>query len=382
MNLDALLDALLDTEISLKTLTVQVVAVPNKNPFRSAIGERHERRALFVRWTDRDGAWGVGECSCRPDPYFNGEFVDGAFMVLRDYLFPILPGRGTIHDVAATVTRMRGWPFTVAALLDALFDMVRRKGLPDLWDQWPTLPTPRVPIGISLPVFDTAEDAVGQIGWAVAVGFRRIKLKVAPGMNLAVLDAVREAFPSTALSFDANGTIGERDLAFVQALAALEPVVLEQPFAPDRIDLCEFLKTFLPSLRICLDESIDSLGALMTAHRLKALDEVNLKPGRVGGPMAAARILQYCDIHGIPAWVGGMFETGVGRAANLRVAARLPDAYAHDLSPPQRYLAEDLVQPPLTMDADGHIAFDGHPVALDEAAFERYTTEWIDLRKV
>ena len=137
------LDALLATEISLKHLTLQVVAVPNKEPFRSAIGERRERRALLVRWTDRDDAWGIGECSCRPDPFYNGEFVEGAISVLRDYIFPHLPGQGTARDVAAVAMKMRGWNFTVAALLDALFDLMRRKRLPDLWDGWPTPPQPR-----------------------------------------------------------------------------------------------------------------------------------------------------------------------------------------------------------------------------------------------
>ena len=375
------LDALLATKISLKHLTLQVVAVPNKEHFRSAIGERRERRALLVRWTDRDDAWGLGECSCRPDPFYNGEFVDGAISVLRDYVFPHLPGQGSAGDVAAVAMKMRGWNFTVAALLDALFDLMRRKGLADLWAGWPEPPQPRIPVGISLPIFETAEAAVARVGQAVDAGFRRVKLKVTPGMDLATLGAVRSTFPSIYLGFDANGAIGEGDLAFLQALASFEPSVLEHPFAPDRLDLCEFSKTFLPSLRICLDESIDSLGALMMAHRLKALDELNLKPGRVGGPLATVRILNYCTSHEIPVWVGGMFETGIGRAANLRVAARLPAAKAHDLSPPKGYLAHDVVHHSLVMDPDGCVRYDDQPVTLDEAALERFTVQRIVLTK-
>ena len=371
----------LETEISLKTMTLRVVTVPRKEPFRSSIGERHQRQALLVEWADGDGARGIGECSCRPDPYYNGEFVEGAVTVLRDFIFPQLPPTGTVADVVTVVKRVRGWHFTVSALLDALMDLMRRKGLPDALDEWSSPLLSRIPAGISLPIFDTPEAAVARVAEAVEAGFRRVKLKVTPGMDLATLEAVRSAFPAIYLGFDANGAIGEQDLDFVQALAALEPAVLEQPFAPDRLDLCEFLKAFFPSLRICLDESIDSLGALMTAHRFEALDELNLKPGRVGGPLETVRILAYCALHEIPAWVGGMFETGIGRAANLRVAARLPEARAHDLSPPQHYLAEDLVQHPLTMDADGYLPNDDRPVTLDEAALERYSTQRIVLRK-
>ncbi len=375
------LDALLATEISLKRLTLQVVAVPNKVPFRSAIGERRERRALLVRWTDRDDAWGIGECSCRPDPFFNGEFVEGAISVLRNYVFPQLPDRGSVRDVVAVAMKMRGWNFTITALLEALFDLMRRKGLPDLLDGWPRPPQLRIPVGISLPIFDTPDAAAERVGKAVEAGFRRVKLKVTPGMDLATLHAVRNAFPSIYLGFDANGAIGEGDQAFVEALAALEPTVLEQPFAPGRIDLCAALKKHRPALRICLDESVDGLGALITAHRLGALDELNLKPGRVGGPLTTVRIMEYCRVHGIPAWVGGMFETGIGRAANLRVAARLPEALAHDLSPPRRYLAQDVVQRPLTMDADGYISFDDQPIMPDEAVLERFSVQRIVLTK-
>lgn len=375
------LDAVLTTKITLKHLTVQTVAVPHREAFRSAIGARRERRALLVRWTDHDDAWGLGECSCRPDPFFNGEFVDGALMVLRDYVFPRLPSHATVGEVVAVAMKMRGWPFTVAALLDALFDLMRRKGMADIWAAWPTPPQPRIPVGLSLPLFETAEAAVERVGEAVEAGFRRMKMKVIPGMDLAPLHAVRYAYPAIPLSFDANGTIGEQNLAFLYALAAFEPKALEQPFAPDRLDLCDFLKASFPSLRICLDESIDSLGALMTAHRLNALDELNLKPGRVGGPLATVHILDYCTLHAIPVWIGGMFETGIGRAANMRVAARLPEAWAHDLSPPHRYLAHDLVGHPLTMEADGYISFDDQPVLPDEAALERYTIQRIVLMK-
>ncbi len=380
--MDPEISGLLATEISLKQLVLMEVALPRLEPFRSALGERRRRQALFVHWTDRDGAWGIGECSCRPDPYFNGEFVEGAVCVLRDYVFPHLPGHGTFGAVVEVAEKVRGWNFTVAALLDAAGDLMRRKGLPDGLDGWPEAPLPRVPVGVSLPLFETEDDAVRRVEQAVAAGYRRVKLKVAPGMALATLAAVRGAFPALYLGFDANGSFGEDDGPLLDALAALAPDVLEQPFAPGRLDLCAALKVHRPALRLCLDESIGGLGDLMTAHRLGALDELNLKPGRVGGPLATLRILRYCAAHRLPAWVGGMFETGVGRAANLRVAARLPEARAHDLSPPRRYLAADVVTPPLEMDAQGTVPLAGErPVTLDEAALERFCTRRIVLTK-
>lgn len=375
------LDALLDTEVSLQRLILLEVTVPRVASFRSAIGVRRQRQALLVCWVDRDGDRGLGECSCRSDPYYNGEFVDGAISVLREYVFPRVPAQGTVREVVAAAARVRGWNFTTAALLDAVFDLLRRKGRADVWDAWPVAPQARVPVGVSLPLFDTEEAATERVAQAVAAGYRRIKLKVTPGMNLGALAAVRSAFPSIPLGFDANGACGEEDGPFLEALAAFEPAMLEQPFAPDRLDLCAAWRVHRPALTLCLDESIDGLGDLIAAHRLDALDALNLKPGRVGGSLATLRILAYCAAHGLPVWVGGMFETGVGRAAHLRVAARLPEAKAHDLSPPRHYLAADVVEQPLEMDAGGYVPFDDHPVALDAAVIERFCTRRIVLTK-
>ena len=125
---------------------------------------------------------------------------------------------------------------------------------------------------------------------------------------------------------------------------------------------------------MCLDESVESLGNLVSAHALGALDVLNLKPGRVGGMFASIHILEFCLEHQLPVWIGGMFETGIGRAANLRYAARLTADLAHDLSPSGRYFATDLVTEPIEMDPNGYVPVkEGHPVILDESVIEKLT---------
>jgi O-succinylbenzoate synthase len=211
-------------------------------------------------------------------------------------------------------------------------------------------------------------------------GYHRVKLKITPAMDRRPLEAIREAFPHLHLGLDANGSGTAADLEFFSDLATLRPSALEQPFAPDRLDLFCALKESVPDLRLCLDESVASLGELITAHRLGVLDELNIKPGRIGGPLATARALAYCREHRIPAWVGGMFETGVGRLANLRVAARLPEATAHDLSPSRRYFTTDLVTPPVEMTPRGTIDLgDEAPPAIDEEVVEELL---VDRRRV
>ncbi|MEM7353462.1 MAG: enolase C-terminal domain-like protein [Acidobacteriota bacterium] len=375
-------DGILDQEVGLECLEVLEVVLPQVESFRSAVGVRNERQALYVRWLDGSGAWGIGECSCRPDPFYSGEFVAGAKAVLRDFVVPLLPQHATVGEIARALARVRGWPFTTGAVLDAAFDLLRRRGGEDPYDRWPHRRIARIPVGISLGLFDTPQQAVDRVAAGVAEGYRRIKLKIGPGMHRSTLEAVRAAFPDFYLGFDANGSFGDDDVDLVASLAELAPRMVEQPFAPDRLDLCLALRERQPEMGICLDESLTGLGLVKTAHRLGALDEVNIKPGRVGGPIETMRILEYCHGQGLPAWIGGMFESGVGRMANLRAAACLPDATAHDLSPSRRYFTADVVAKPVDMGADGTIDIGAmQPVAIDEENLERMLVERLSLRK-
>ncbi len=368
------------TPLPWRRLEICELAIPQVEAFRSAIGVRNERRALYVRCDDGEGNLGIGECSCRPDPYFSGEFVAGAWQVLSDFVAPILKTDGTFGDLARDLARIRNWPFTCAAVLDAASDLLRRRGTPDLLDRWPETPLRKVPVGISLGLFETPEAAVERVQRAVDDGYHRVKLKVSPSMEVRTVEAIRHAFPDLHLGFDANGSCAGEDLPLIRRLADLAPRVFEQPFAPDRLDLCLELKGQLPGLRLCLDESITGLGSLWTAHRLGALDEVNIKPGRIGGPLETLRVLELCHRLELPAWVGGMFESGIGRHANLRLAARLPRAEAHDLSPSKRYFSSDVLATDITMDTDGYVDLsDPAPPVIDQTTFDRLTVRRAEL---
>jgi O-succinylbenzoate synthase len=97
---------------------------------------------------------------------------------------------------------------------------------------------------------------------------------------------------------------------------------------------------------VCHDEPITALGALETAVALGACGVLCLKPGRVGGRVAARAIHDRCLDLGLPVWVGGMLETGLGRAANLAVAGLPGMTLPPDLDPRGRY-HPDLADPRL-----------------------------------
>lgn len=370
-----------DELLTLACLELLTVDVPQIEPFRSAIGKRTSRKALLVIWHDREGAWGIGECSCRPDPYFSHEYLDAVEHVISDFLFPHLEAEGSGQVLLTTLAQIRGWGFARAAVLEAVIDLKRRKGQADPLSGWCLEPLSQVPVGISLSLYDNAEMAIEKIAAAATLGYRRIKLKIKPGLEPGYLRTIRKAFPDLHLGCDANGSFSEHNMDELITMSELNLAMIEQPFAPDRLDLNVALKHRVPDLGICLDESIAELGDLIAAHRLGALDELNIKLGRVGGLPVAMLLADYCRQHEIPVWVGGMFETGIGRAANLRFAASFPDAQAHDLSPSTRYFRHDLVEDPIKMDAQGTVPRPQQPVSLDEERIASFLTKRIERTK-
>lgn len=371
----------LQRRISLSHLELIIVDVPQIESFQSAIGTRHSRRALLLRWHDRDGNWGIGECSCRPDPYFSHEYLAGVATVVGDFLFERLKPEQTYAELLAELDRIRGWGVARAVVLEAVHDLWRRRGEGDPLDAWERERLDKVPVGISVGLYSTTEALLARVGESVAAGYHRIKLKIRPGLPADYLTSVRTAFPELHLGGDANGSFDEDSMNELVAMQDIGFAYLEQPFRPDRMDLCVALKQKAPRHRICLDEGVSEYGHLVTAIQLGAIDELNIKPGRVGGIPSSIRLAETCEAHGISVWIGGMFETGIGRSANLRFAACFPKARAHDLSPSRRYFKEDIVQQPVSMDSRGYVARPESPVNVDEAAVDRFLENRIIKRK-
>ncbi len=98
---------------------------------------------------------------------------------------------------------------------------------------------------------------------------------------------------------------------------------------------------------ICLDESIHSADDARKALDLGACRVINIKVSRVGGLLEAKRVHDVCLARGVPVWCGGMHEFGIGRAANVAIAALPGFTLPGDVSGSDKYYAEDIVEPPI-----------------------------------
>ncbi len=374
------LDEFLDQEISLKKLELYIIDLPQLMTFKSAIGVRKSRRAMIVKWVDKDGYSGYGECSCRPDPFYSSEFLDGSILMVKDFLFKRIKKAKTYREFLEAIQKIRGWSFTKAALEFALNDLLLKKEGYDILSTWEYKRINKVPVGISLGLQDNYKALHKKVKESIALGYSRLKFKINPETDPEDFKKIQKLYPDVYLSFDANGSFYEKDFPKMKAFAKLK-VMIEQPFPPTRMDIAQKARKKLPEMFVCLDESIKSIGDLKVAYQLKIIDELNLKPGRVGGLYNSLLMLDYCKKKGIPCWVGGMFETGVGRTANLRVAQCIPQADANDLSPSHRYFEEDIIEQPIQMTKKGKVNAKSLNYAhVDDEVIEKYTVKKIVLK--
>jgi len=369
--------------VTLTGFELRRVAMPLVHPFRTSFGVETERDVLLVRAATPD-AEGWGECVAMSAPLYSAEHVDGAAEVIRRYLIPAVTALSTVdvHLVERALARFKGHPMAKAAVHTAVLD-AQLRGVGMSFGGFLGAVRSSVPAGVSVGIMDSIPELLDAVAGYLDEGYVRIKLKIEPGWDVEPVRAVRERFgDEVLLQVDANTAYTLADAGQLARLDPFDLLLVEQPLAEDDVRghaaLARLIRT-----PICLDESITSARAAADAIALGAAAIVNVKPGRVGGYLEARRIHDVCAAHGVPVWCGGMLETGLGRAANVALAALPGFTLPNDTSASGRYYARDITRP-FTLD-DGHvrvptgpgIGVDPEPDALAEVTT---ATEWIPLR--
>ena len=145
-----------------------------------------------------------------------------------------------------------------------------------------------------------------------------------------------------------------------KALDQFNLMMLEQPLAhDDMFDHAELQKQIRTP--VCLDESVRSTEDARHAIKLGSCRIINVKLGRVGGHSEAKRVEQVCRENKIPVWCGGMLESGIGRAHNIAMSTLAGFALPGDVSASARYWEEDIIEPPVTVSANGTITAPEEP---------------------
>jgi O-succinylbenzoate synthase len=329
------------------------VAIPFRVQIATAAGVHHTRDLLFVRVIAEESQ-GWGECAALGE----GTAVDPSVVEVEAAALQ----RGVRRLLDATAARGGQLPMetevaplfgssTVDRMMGAVFEMavadaelrLAGRSLGQALEVGPGHEILPVGAAVGIPAGHDLGLQREQVARAVADGAGRMRIKIEPGWDLEPVAAVREDYPDLVIQVDANGSYRLDDAEQVGRLAQFDVLCIEQPLPPaDLIAHAEFARRI--RLPVCLDESLSSPRRVLDALRNGACAMACLKPGRLGGLRATRLAHAACAGAGVPVFVGGFFETGLGRASNLALAARLAQdavGLVGDLSDPLSYLEQD-----------------------------------------
>jgi O-succinylbenzoate synthase len=343
------------TALRLDRLDLREIELPLKHPFETSFGRTTRRRILLLRVWDEDGTCGYGECTAPEEPFYNHETIDTAWLITTRFVAPLLAAARVeaAADVGRALAPIRGNRMAIGGVEAAVWELeARRAGVP-LWQHvGGTLD--EIACGVSIGLQSTTDELLEKVRREVSRGYQRIKIKIKPGRDVGLVEAVRAEFPTILLSVDANAAYSLDDLDVLRELDRFGLLMIEQPLAPgDLVDHARLQRELLTP--ICLDESITRRAYARHALELGACRIINVKLGRVGGFAEARAIERIAVEHGVPVWCGGMLESGVGRAHNIAMSTLAGFTLPGDVSASERYWERDVVVPPVTVSSRGTI---------------------------
>ncbi len=340
--------------MKIERVELRELRLPLVHFFETSFGRTTARRIVLVR-VEADGLTGWGEVTCGEEPFYSHETPETAWHILRDFLIPWTLGKDwpSPSKLGARFRPIRGHNMAKAALENALWDVeAQQKGVPLAKLIGGT--REEIPCGVSIGIQNSLDQLLDKIARELAAGYQRIKVKVKPGWDVDVLERIREKFPNILLMADANSAYTLADLSHLKRFDRYNLMMIEQPLGwEDLLDHARLQREI--ATPVCLDESIHGADQARQAIEIGACKIINIKLGRVGGFTAARQVHDVCRERNIPVWCGGMLESGIGRAHNIAMSALPEFVLPGDVSASERYWAEDIIDPPVTVTPRGTI---------------------------
>src|SRR5436305_8790851 len=255
-------------KLNIERIELREIELPLKYPFETSFGRTTRRRIMIVRVFDQSGAFGYGECTAPEDPFFNHETIDTAWLIISQYVAPILASARveSAAEVNEALARIRGNRMAKAGVETAVWDLEARLAGEPLWRHLGGTQS-EIASGVSIGLQESTADLLEKVERELAAGYQRIKIKIKPGRDIELVAAIRERYPQIRLSVDANSAYTLADIDLPKRLDEYNLMMIEQPLTPgdllDHARLQREIKT-----PICLDES---MTVLMDARHAIAL---------------------------------------------------------------------------------------------------------------
>jgi O-succinylbenzoate synthase len=363
----------------LERVTLTHLQIPLKEPFRISGGEISVKDAILVT-LETGTALGIGESSPMAAGFgYSSDTPQGCWDDLAERIVPRILGRSfaTPEEIAALAAGSAESKFAVAGVETALWDLLgqaRHAPIAELLGASFEQLERGVESGLAVGLYPTIVELLKAIENHLSEGYRRVKIKIAPGRDVELVRAVRQHFGEIELMVDANGAYTIDDIDTFRALDEDDLLMFEQPMAAGDLDGLAALQAAVTT-PVCLDETAETPEKAAEAIRRGACRIVNIKIQRVGG-FGPARVLHdLCYEQGVACWVGTMPELGVGQAQAIHLAALANCKYPTDVEPSARWFVDDYVVPLIELSAPGILSVPTRPglgYQVDPAKVRRY----------
>lgn len=345
---------------TIETIDIYRLRLPLISPFRTAYGSDDAVEPVLVRLGSGEH-FGWGEGQAFQFPTYCPEHSAGVFLTICKVLAPTILGKQleTGEKLAEAMACFKGNPFAKGTIDMAFWDLSAKLQSKPLW-QVLGGKKGTIDVGADFGVMEAIDALLAKVNEANKAGFKRIKLKYAPGWDIDMVAAVRQAFPKLVFHVDCNSGYTLKDLSMFQKLDQYNLAMIEQPLMhDDLIDHATLARQI--DTPICLDESIISPEKARKAIEIGACGWINIKPIRVGGLTNALKIHDLCEQAGVPCWVGGMLESGLGELHCAAMATLSNIKYPSDVFPSSRFFKRDLVTPELTLSGPSQMTLPTKP---------------------
>jgi o-succinylbenzoate synthase len=327
-------------------------SLPLSRPLTSGGVTLHYREGLLLKLSGDEGSEGWGEIT--PLPGFSVESSEEAARQLHR-LAGSMVGRGVDEDwvdpygtfsrdldrVASSVR------FGFELALWNLYAASSRRTLPEL-----VTPSPRAVVPVNGLLAGSPTDVLAEARRMKDAGYRSIKLKVGTRTVAEDVTLVRalgkELGESISLRLDANRAWGYEEAAdFAGGTVGVRFEYVEEPLA-DATRLAGLVREF--GVPVALDESL--VGMKLEELEAFAVAFV-LKPTLLGGVSRTLRMADQALRLGVTPVVSSAYESGVGTAALVALAAGIGDRPVPAGLDTYRVMAEDVLETPLNLPAPG-----------------------------
>ena len=269
--------------------------IPLEEPFRISGGQVSEKDAILVQ-VRADGLVGHGESSPMAAGFgYSADTPESCWDDLVERIAPRVLGKtiDCLRAVTTLVGLIPGSNFAKAGVETALWD---------LWGKAVGKPLAlmlggvrqRVESGLAVGLYPSTQELLDRIALHLAGGYRRVKIKIKPGSDVQLVEAVRHRFGDIPLFVDANAAYTLNDIEVFRELDKFRLMMFEQPFAADDWEGLSRLQDAVETT-ICVDESAKSSEATGELIRRGCCRIVNIKIQRVGGLGPARELHDLCQ---------------------------------------------------------------------------------------